>query len=395
VSVALHCRVCEAATPPAPGNRCERCDGPTDLSYDWERLRAEVSRDSIATGPASMWRYRALLPLGPADHTAPGWTPLLRADRLSDAVGVELHLKLETANPTHSFKDRIAALARAAAVEHGIETLACSSTGNLGDALASQAAAAGLEAIVLVPEATAGAVAVEAGANVVPIDGSYDDCRRLELELSQLFPWGFLAGNLHPFASEGGKTIAYEIAEQLDWRLPDAVVCPAATGALLAKVSQGFTELGLVGLADGPLPRLYGAQAEGSNPIAAAFAADRSISRLRPNTSYPSLAVGNPAYGDLAIGAARASGGAIYAVPEDEISMETSFLARMTGVVADCAGGAALAALIRARQSGELDAGARVVLVVTGSGVTPLVRDAGPPVEPDVGAVLARLGLSS
>jgi len=394
VSVALHCRVCEAAAPPAPGNRCERCDGPTDLAYNWERLRTEVTRERIAAGPASMWRYRVLLPLAPGDHTAPGWTPLLHARRLSDAVGVELHLKLETANPTHSFKDRIAALARAAAVEHGIETLACSSTGNLGDALASQAAAAGLEAIVLAPHATAGAVAVEAGANVVPIDGSYDDCRRLELELAALFPWGFLAGNLHPFASEGGKTIAYEIAEQFDWRLPDAVVCPAATGALLAKVSQGFTELGLAGLTDGPLPRLYGAQAEGSNPIAAAFADDRSISRLRPNTSYPSLAVGNPVYGDLAIGAARASGGAIYAVPEDEISMETSFLARMTGVLSDCAGGAALAALIRARQSGELEAGARVVLVVTGSGVTPHVPDVGPAVAPEIDAVLAHLGLS-
>ena len=394
MSVALHCRVCEAATPPAPSNHCERCDGPTDLAYDWERLRAEVSRSAIAAGPSSMWRYRPLLPLAPADRTSPGWTPLLRARRLSDALGVELYLKLETANPTHSFKDRIAALARAAAVEHGIETLACSSTGNLGDALASQAAAAGLEAIVLAPRATAGAVAVEAGANVVPVDGSYDDCRRLELELAALFPWGFLAGNLHPFASEGGKTIAYEIAEQLDWKLPDAVVCPAATGALLAKLAQGFTELGLVGLVEDAAPQLFGAQAEGSNPIAAAFADDRSISRLRPNTSYPSLAVGNPAYGDLAIGAARASGGAIYAVPEDEISMETSFLARMTGVLADCAGGAALAALIRARQAGEVEAGARVVLVVTGSGVTPPTPEIGPPVAADVDAVLAHLGLT-
>jgi threonine synthase len=392
-SVALRCRVCEAPAPPAPAARCERCDGPIDFAYDWERVRATTSPAEIAARAPSMWRYRELLPIAPDDRASPGWTPLLHARRLSAALGIELHLKLEEANPTHSFKDRTAALARAAAVAHGLATLCCSSTGNLGDAVASQAAAASLEAIVLAPagEATIGAIALAAGAHVVAIDGTYDDCRRLELELAQLFPWGFLAGNLRPYASEGAKTIAFEIAEQLDWQVPDAVVCPAATGALLSKVAQGFSELELAGLTSGARPRVYGAQAEGTHPIAAAFADDRAISRLRPSTSVASLAVGNPPYGDLAIGAARASGGSIFAVAEDEIDADTAFLARMTGIHADRAGGAALAALLRARATGEIAAGERVVLVVTGADVKRAATDAVNAVEPALDAVLDAL----
>ena len=174
-----------------------------------------------------------------------GWTPLVRADRLSDALGVELHLKLETVNPTHSFKDRVAAVSRAVAVEHGIGTICCTSNGNLGDAVAAEAAAAGLEAIILTPaaDAGAGAVARACGAQVITVEGTYDDCRRIELELSRLFPWGFLAGSLHPYGVEGLKTIGYEIAEQLGWRAPDAVVSPAASGALVAKIAQGLIHL--------------------------------------------------------------------------------------------------------------------------------------------------------
>jgi threonine synthase len=243
---------------------------------------------------------------------------------------------------------------------------------------------------------TTGATARSAGAHVLAVNGTYDDCRRLELELSHLFPWGFLADNLHAYAAEGAKTIAFEIAEQLEWELPDAVVGPAASGALLAKVAQGFDEVALVGLTGGRRPRFFGAQAEGAGPIAAAFADDRSISRLVPATRVASLAVGNPSYGELAIGAARASGGSIVAVPDDEIVAETWFLARMTGVTADYAGGAALAALRRALADGGIEPGARVVLVVTGTGLKPQPLDdasAIDPVAPTIDAVLARLGL--
>jgi threonine synthase len=396
MTVALRCRVCETVAQ-TPAQTCERCDGPTDFAYDWQELGALVSRDGIAAGPPTMWRYATLLPIAPPAPGGPGWTPLVEAQRLSESLGVELHLKLETANPTLSFKDRMAAIAVAAALEHGMETLCCSSTGNLGDAVASQAAAAGLEAIVLAPEGedTTGVTARSAGAQVLVVDGTYDDCRRLELELAELFPWGFLADNLHAYAAEGAKTIAYEIAEQLDWELPDAVVCPAASGALLAKVAQGFAEVGLVGLSGSRLPQLFGAQAEGSGPIAAAFADDRSISRLVPSTRVASLAVGNPLYGELAIGAARASGGSIAAVPDAEIVAETWELARLTGITADYAGGAALAALRRAVASRELARGSRVVLVVTGTGLKP--QPLAPPEErlvaPTIEAVLTRLGL--
>ncbi len=297
----------------------------------------------------------------------------MHARRLSDLLGVELHLKLESANPTLSFKDRMATVAAQVALDHGITTLSCSSTGNLGDAVAAAAAAAGLEAIVLAPagDASVGSTAVAAGARVFAVRGTYEDCRRLQRELRDLFPWGFVDGNLHPYAAEGAKTIAYEIAEQLDWRLPDAIVCPAASGILFAKLAQGVAELRLAGLVRGPGPRLFAAQPEGASPIAAAYAEGRGISRVRPRTHVRSLAVGDPSYGDLAIGAARSSGGDVVAVPESEVDRDTALLAETTGVLADCAGGVALGALLDRLAAGAIPPGSRVVLVVTGAGVKP------------------------
>jgi threonine synthase len=389
-AVALRCRVCEEVAPPQPADTCLRCDGPTDIVYDWPALRATVSRATLAAGPPSLWRYAALLPLGPADVAAPGWTPLVPAPRLSEALGIELLLKLETANPTGSFKDRLAALAAAAAAEYGLSTLCCASTGNLGVAVA----ATGFEAIVLAPADAPRAVAAAAarGAHVFAVDGTFDDCRRLELELAQLFPWGFLAGNLQPYANEGARTISFEIAEQLGWELPDAVVCAAASGGLLAKIAQGFSEVVRAGLADGAPPRLFGAQPDGCSPIARAYADDRPLSRVRPATSVRSLAVGDPAYGDLALGAARASGGDVLAVREEEIEGNAALLAETTGVDADPAAGVALGALVAAVRDGSIARGSRVVLVVTGAelpGHSPGVD----PVEPDVRALLARFDL--
>ena len=375
MTVALRCRVCEDVGP-APAGSCRRCKGPTDASYDWARLRETVSRETIRSGPESLWRYLPLLPVDAARADGPGWTPLLAAPELSEALGVDVRLKLETANPTRSFKDRIAALAAAAAAEQGLATLCCASTGNLGEAVAAAADAAGLEAIVLAPEWAAQTIE---GAQVFSVDGSYDDCERLALELAGLFPWGFVGGNLHPYAIEGAKTISYELAEQLDWTLPDAVVCPVASGGLFAKLAQGFAELGHVGLVEAAPPRMLGAQPAGSAPIAAAYADDRSV--------------GHPAYGDLAIGAARASGGAIVPVPDDEIVESLDFLTRMTGVEADLAVGAALAGLRRAVADRSLATGSRVVLVVTGSDFGPSGEPLDP-IVPGVDAFLARLGVS-
>jgi threonine synthase len=393
----LRCRVCEEVAVAEPVDSCRRCDGPTDVSYDWDRL--DVTRESVATGPPSIWRYAELLPAGAhVDHPA-GWTPLVEAPTLAAALGVDLRLKLESANPTGSFKDRIAVLAASAALDHGVTTLCCSSTGNLGDAVAAAAAATGLEAIVLAPDGgeSAAVASHRPGARVFGVRGTYDDCRRLELELGALFPWGFVSGNLHPFASEGVKTISFEIAEQLEWCFPDAVVCPAASGTLAAKLAQGFAEASRAGLAAGAPPRLVAGQALGSSPIAQAFAEDRRISRVRATTTVTSLAVGDPSYGDLAVGAARSTGGAILAVDDAEILELTDVLNETTGVSSDEAGGAALGALISAVRDGIVPEGARVVLVVTGARPEPAEDDQArvTAVEPDARHVLRALGLES
>jgi len=398
-SYALRCRVCEEVTEPEPLDACRRCDGPTDVAYDWQQIGRTVSHAAIAAGPSSLWRYEALLPTAAGGGLQAGWTPLERVDSLSDLLGIDLLLKLEGANPTRSYKDRIATLAVTAAREHGLATVCCSSTGNLGDAVAAAAVATGLEAMVLAPAGVgAGTVAARhPGARVFAVTGTYDDCRRLELELGALFPWGFVSGNLHPYASEGAKTISFEIAEQLGWELPAAVVCPAASGTLYSKLAQGFSELTRAGLCREPVPRLFAGQSQGSSPIADAFADDRGISRIEAVTDVPSLAVGNPSHGDLALGAARATGGAVLAVSPMAIAAHTALLTETVGIEADCAGGAAFGALVEAIRRGQIAQGARVVLVVTGSSPRPDPTDGrrAQVVEPHAGAVLAALGLDS
>ncbi|HEY5294193.1 MAG TPA: threonine synthase [Gaiellaceae bacterium] len=395
---ALRCRVCEEVAAVEPADSCVRCDGPNDVLYDWDRVQSRISRESVARGPRSLWRYKELLPAGAPIEFGAGSTPLVRATRLSELLGIDLRLKLEGANPTHSFKDRLATIAVAAALDHGVTTLCCSSTGNLGDAVAAAAAAAGLEAIVLAPagEASIGTIARASAARVFAVNGTYDDCRRLELELGALFPWGFLAGNLHPYATEGAKTISFEIAEQLNWQLPDAVVCATASGTLFSKLAQGFAETARAGLTEGPSPRLFAAQAEGASPIARAYADDRGISRITPHTHVHSLAVGDPSFGDLAIGAARASGGTIVAVPESQIAAHTDLLAQLTGVFADCAGGVALGALLEALRTGHIARGEQVVLVVSGAGLKPhghVQRAEVRILDANIDAILEQLGV--
>jgi threonine synthase len=382
-----HCRLCERTQPLAPVATCDACGGPIDVRYDFSEPVLPVPDG----GPRSMWRYRHALPFDTEDDGTPGLTPLVRARRLSDALGVEVHLKLETANPTHSFKDRVAAAAVAAAQAFGFDTLCCASTGNLADALAARCASSALDSVILCPIADLPPVPIPAyGARVFAVEGSYDDCRRLEQELAASFAWGFVGGNLHALASEGAKTIAYEIAEQLGGRVPDAVVTPAASGTLLAKLAQGFDEL-LVA----ERPRLYGAQAGGCPPLAAAWADDRPASRVRPATEVRSLAIGDPAFGDLAIGAARMSGGAILAVPEEEIAERTRLLATLGGVYADSAGGVATGALIELIRTGAIREGEQVVLVVTGTGLKPYgfeVETEATEIPADIDALLAALG---
>jgi len=399
--LALRCRACGREYPLEPIGICTQCWGPLDPTYAKDALRRSLSREQIASGPPSIWRYAGLLPVAPPaePRLAPGLTPLVEAPRLASAIGVgTLYLKLDTANPTHSFKDRVVAVAAAKALELGKSTLACSSTGNLANAVAARAAAEGVEAAVFCPsdlepeKLTATSVY---GATIYAVDGSYDDCSRLTVELSFELDWAFVNVGLRSYYAEGSKTLAFEIAEQLGWTLPDAVVCPIASGALFTKVHQGFVELAELGLVDDPLPRLYGGQAEGCAPVASAYAEGRRVVPVRPDTVARSLAIGNPADGDLAVSVATTSNGAVYAVPEDEVGENMSLLAETAGVFGETAAGVTLGALRAAVSSGALGEDDTVVLLVTGDGLkTPRpVADRLRPVEveADADAVLERL----
>jgi len=403
-ATALRCRNCETQFPLDPVGVCQRCFGPLDPIYDREEQRRTVSRESIAAGPPSLWRYAQLLPVAPPaeQRLAPGLTPLVAAPRLASAIGVrELWLKLDTANPTHSFKDRVVAVACAKALEHGYTTLACSSTGNLANAVAARAAAEGLEAAVLCPadlEPEKLVATAVYGATIFAVDGSYDDCSRLTVELSFELDWAFVNVELRSYYAEGSKTLAFEVAEQLGWEVPDAVVAPIASGAMFSKVHQGFGELLELGLVAGEHPRLYGGQAEGCSPVARAFTEKARVKPVRPDTIARSLAIGSPADGDLAVATAVSSGGAIHVVAEDRIADNIKLLAETTGVFGETAPGVALGALREAVRRGELGEDDRVVLLVTGDGLkTPaLVADRLEPVlvQPDADLILESLGVS-
>ena len=399
-ATALHCRICETEHALEAVGTCPRCFGPLDPVYDWGEVEREFTPEAIAAGPRSIWRYAPLLPVAPPaePRLAPGLTPLVPAPRLADALGLgELWLKLDTANPTHSFKDRVVAVAAAKAQELGLETLACSSTGNLANAVAARAAAEGLEAAVFCPfdlEPEKLLATAVYGATIYAVRGSYDHCSRLTVELSFELDWAFVNVTLRSYYAEGSKTLAYEIAEQLGWEAPDAVICPIASGALFSKIAQGFGELTRLGLVDGR-PRLYGGQAEGCSPVATAFADGGRVQPVRPATIARSLAIGNPADGDFAVEAARDTGGAIHAVAEDDVVENMGLLAETTGVFGETAPGVTLGALRQVVASGALGESDRVVLLVTGDGLkTPehvRSRLRAIEIEPNADCVLERL----
>jgi threonine synthase len=396
----LRCRVCESAYPAFASGICVRCFGPLEPVYDWDAVGRAATRDQIEDGPRSIWRYEALLPAAAPgdDGRGPGWTPLVEAPRLARALGVgELYLKLDYVNPTHSFKDRVVAVAAAKAAEFGMETLACASTGNLGNAVAARAAATGLEAVVFCstevePEKLV-ATSVY-GATLYAVRGSYDDCSRLVVQLAQEVDWAFVNVNLRPYYAEGSKTLAFEIVEQLGWETPDAVFSPVASGALFTKLWQGFEQFRKLELFSGTSPRIYGGQAEGCSPVASAFSEDRPVSPVRPATLAQSLAIGNPADGDLAVATAHTSGGAVYAVPEDEIGPNMSLLAETTGVFGETAAGVTVGAVRAAVAAGALGESDRVVVLVTGTGLKtpqPIGEPAMFEIDPDADELLAGL----
>jgi threonine synthase len=408
-ATALRCRVCETQYSLDPIGVCAKCFGPLDPVYDRDEQRRTVTRASIEAGPPSVWRYADLLPVAPPAETRlpAGWTPLIRVPRLEQELGLgELWHKLDTANPTHSFKDRVVAVAAAKAQELGRTTIACSSTGNLANAVAARAAAEGLEAVVLCPadlEPEKLIATAVYGAKIFAVEGSYDDCSRLCVELSfelgsDVGRWAFVNVELRAYYAEGSKTLGFEIAEQLGWELPDAVVAPIASGAMFSKVHQGFGELLELGLVEGTAPRLFGGQAEGCSPVATAFHSGEKVKPVRPNTIARSLAIGSPADGEIAVATARESRGAVHAVSEDEIVENILLLAETTGVFGETAPAVTLGALREAVRRGELGADDRVVLIVTGDGLkTPgLVADRLDPtvVAPDADLILETLGVS-
>jgi len=382
-AIHLSCRECGHSYPIGSGHACAECFGPLEVAYDLPSL----SRESIEAGPQNLWRYASLLPVPPdvADrpNTEPGWTRLVRADQLARAIGVRtLWIKDERSNPTHSFKDRVVAVALAAAVELGFKVLACPSTGNLAHAVAAAAARAGIHSVVLVPADLEPqkiiATAVHGGA-LVAVDGSYDDVNRLASELADdREDWAFVNVNVRPYYAEGSKTIGYEIAEQLGWRLPQQIVVPVASGAQLVKIDKAFREFTELGLVPGTDCRVYGAQATGCSPVAAAFRAGHDVVQpVRPATVAKSLAIGNPADGPYVLDVVRRSGGAVADVSDDEIVAAIRLLASTEGIFGETAGGVTLAVLRKLLAAGQIDPDAETVIINSGDGLKTLDAVAG------------------
>ncbi|MHB8658661.1 MAG: threonine synthase [Solirubrobacteraceae bacterium] len=375
----LCCKECQSTYPLEARYVCERCFGPLEVAYAprSERDPAELRR-RIQAGPHSLWRYADFLPVSPPKGVLQaGWTPLLRADRLGEALGLEeVWIKNDAANPTHSFKDRVVSVALARARELGYTTIACASTGNLANAVAAHAAAAGLESYVFIPsdleEQKILATGVY-GTNLVAVRGNYDDVNRLCTELSGEHDWAFVNINMRPYYAEGSKTLAFETAEQLGWRMPDRVVAPIASGSLFTKIARGFEEWIEAGLLEGELPIFNGAQAAGCSPVATAFEAGQDFCRpVKPNTIAKSLAIGNPADGPYALDLARRSDGRIDSVTDDEIREGIKLLARTTGIFTETAGGVTTAVLAKLAQSGKIDPSEQVVVYITGEGLKTL-----------------------
>jgi threonine synthase len=384
----LVCRECGATEPLGASYVCLECFGPLEIGYEF----AAITHADIETGPASMWRYAPLLPV-PADvasrqNLSPGMTKLVKADNLAKALGMKtLWVKDDSGNPTHSFKDRVVAIALSAAQELGYTTVGCASTGNLAGAVAAAAARAGLKSCVLAPsnlEAGKLVTAAIYGGTLVAVDGNYDDVNRLCSEVAADLGWGFVNVNLRPYYAEGSKTVGYEVAEQLGWRLPRQLVSPIASGSLMTKVDKAFRELVALGLVDDAPASIFGAQATGCSPVSQAFAAGHDVVQpVRPDTIAKSLAIGNPADGPYAIDVARRTGGAIADVSDAEIVAGIQLLASTEGIFAETAGGVTVATLQKLLASGQLDPEAETVLLNTGDGLKTLdavVPVAGPTV---------------
>ena len=376
---ALSCKECGTRYPLEALYVCEQCFGPLEVSYDFTGLDPAEAKRKIQAGSHGIWRYSDFLPFAerPRDPLEPGLTPLVRADRLAERLGLgEVWIKNDAANPTHSFKDRVVAVAIAKARELGFDTVACASTGNLANAVAAHSAAAGLSSYVFVPSDLEEQKLIATGiygTRLVGVRGNYDDVNRLCTELCETRPWAFVNVNLRPYYAEGSKTLAYETVEQLGWELPDRVVGPIASGSLFTKLGRGFSQWLELGLVDGTLPAFCGAQPAGCSPVATAFAEGWDACKpQRPDTIAKSLAIGNPADGVYALDLARRTSGSIDSVDDDEIRDGIRLLAETTGIFTETAGGVTIAVLAKLAERGEIDRGERTVVYITGEGLKTL-----------------------
>jgi len=378
-AIGLQCKLCGKIYPKSPVNFCTDDFGPLEVVYDYPAIRANISRAKIESRPRTMWRYRELLPLDGEPTVGPqvGGTPLIRANRLAKELGLsKLWIKNDAVNfPTLSFKDRVVSVALSKAREFGFTTVGCASTGNLANSVAANAAQAGLEAYVFVPSDLEKAKILNTsvyGAKVIAVHGTYDEVNRLCTQVAFKYNWGFVNINLRPFYAEGSKTMGYEIAEDLGWRLPQHVIAPMAGGSLIGKIHKSFEELYKVGLVnEAPRTKMYGAQATGCNPITDAVKTgrDRHKPIRKPNTICKSLAIGDPADGYFSKNLIHTTGGWADDVTDDEIVEGMLLLARTEGIFAETAGGVTIAVARKLLAEGRLPRDEEVVLCITGNGL--------------------------
>jgi threonine synthase len=374
----LSCRACGAKSELGPFYACMECFGPLEVGYEFPT----ITRAQIEAGPKNIWRYQPLLPV-PVDvasfpNTEPGYTRLIDAGNLARELGLrKLWVKDDSGNPTHSFKDRVVASALSATRELGMKVFACPSTGNLANAVAAAAARAGIRSVVFIPQDLERPKIITTavyGGTLVAVEGNYDDVNKLASEIAgEEEGWAFVNVNVRPYYSEGSKTLAFEIAEQLGWRIPQQVVIPVASGSQLTKIDKGFTELGKLGLVDATDYKIYGAQATGCSPIAQAFRDGHDVVKpVKPDTIAKSLAIGNPADGPYVLDVARRTGGVIEDVSDEEVIQGIQLLARTEGIFTETAGGVTVATLKKLIETGQLDPEAETVIINSGDGLKTL-----------------------
>ncbi|GAB2969343.1 threonine synthase [Nocardioides montaniterrae] len=377
-ATALSCRECGHEIELGPHYACPECFGPLEIAYDFPA----ITREEIEAGPRNIWRYQALLPV-PTDiaqspNMEPGFTRLLEAKNLGKALGIEkIWVKDDSTNPTNSFKDRVVACALSAATELGAKVFACPSTGNLANAVAAAGARAGIPTVVFIPSNLEQPKQVNSAIfteKLVAVDGNYDDVNKLAQEIAaEEDGWAFVNVNVRPYYAEGSKTLGYEIAEQLGWRLPDQIVIPVASGSQLTKVDKAFQELIKLGLVEDKPYRVFGAQATGCNPVSTAYKAGvDAIRPVKPDTIAKSLAIGNPADGIYVLDITRRTGGAVEEVTDDEIRDGIVLLARTEGIFTETAGGTTLAVTKKLVETGVLDPSLETVVINTGHGLKTL-----------------------